>query len=295
MTACLIYNPAARGEKAAALRRKIERLSDVTLMPTERPGHATELAEKAADNGAELVIAVGGDGTLYEVINGLMRANRHPRLGLIPAGTANVFALEHDIPWDFEAALQTALHGTPKTIDLIRADFQNGTRYAAQLAGVGFDAMTLGFVSWELKKKYGKLAYWIAAVKALFHAQPSLTCSFNGCRRECGLALIGNGRFYGGRLVCFPDASPEDGMMDLTLFPRVGLITAARVCGRILTGRSLCLSRADYFQTNQITIESPGVDFQLEGEWVGVSPVTFSIIKHALTFNAPGPQSHRRK
>ena len=291
MTACLIYNPAARGEKAAALRRKIERLSDVTLMPTERPGHATELAAKAADNGAELVIAVGGDGTLYEVINGLMRSqNQRSRLGLIPAGTANVFALEHGIPWDFESALQTALHGTPKTIDLIRADFPKGTRYAAQLAGVGFDAMTLGFVSWELKKKYGKLAYWVAAVKALFHARPSLICSFNGRSRECGLALIGNGRFYGGRLVCFPDASPVDGMMDLTLFPRVGLITAARVCGRILTGRSLCLSRADYFQTNQITIESPGVDFELEGEWVGVSPVTFSIIKHALTFNAPGPR-----
>ncbi|MBO4796424.1 MAG: hypothetical protein J5553_03470, partial [Verrucomicrobia bacterium] len=64
---------------------------------------------------------------------------------------------------------------------------------------------------------------------------------------------------------------------------------------RVLTGRSLCLNRADYFQTNQITIESPGVDFELEGEWVGVSPVTFSIIKHALTFNAPDPQSYRRK
>ena len=287
---CLIYNPAAHGEKANALRRKIERLSDVTLMPTERPEHATELAAKAADNGAELVIAVGGDGTLYEVINGLMRASRRPRLGLIPAGTANVFALEHGIPWDFEAALQTALHGVPKTIDLIRADSPKGTHYAAQLAGVGFDAMTLGFVSWELKKKFGKLAYWVASVKALLHPRRSLCCEFDGQRHECELALIGNGRFYGGRLVCFPDASAQDGKMDLTLYPKVGLITAARVGIRILTGRSLCLSRANYFQTNQITITSPGVDFELEGEWVGVSPVTFSIIKHALCFNAPDPR-----
>ncbi len=78
--------------------------------------------------------------------------------------------------------------------------------------------------------------------------------------------------------------------MDLTLYPKVGLITATRVGIRVLTGRSLCLSRANYFQTNQITITSPGVDFELEGEWVGVSPVTFSIIKHALCFNAPDPR-----
>lgn len=293
---CVIYNPAARGEKAKILGEHLESLhEECKLCPTQYPGHATELAANAVQQGVECVVAVGGDGTIHEVVNGLMRSGTEalPLLGVIPAGTANVFAVEHQIPCDFDDAWSTILQRKSKLLDVIQCTYSDAetkkeqNAYVLQLAGVGFDAFTLCFVSWKWKKKIGKIAYWLASVQALFHTHPKLICKWDEQSIPCELALIGNGRHYGGKYILFPHAKPDDGLLDITIFPKVNLNTAMRVFIRCLFGKRLYLEERYCFQTQRMSMEGNQCDFELEGERVGVVPTTFIVLPRRLRVIMP--------
>lgn len=293
---CLIYNPSAHGEKAKILRGHLESLQGAyKLWTTQYPGHATELATKAVQQGIECVVAVGGDGTIHEVVNGLLNSatEQLPMLGVIPAGTANVFAVEHQIPWEFDAAWNLILQGKSKWIDVIQCTYTNfetkkeNKAYVLQLAGVGFDAFTLRFVNWQWKKKLGKIAYWLASVQALLHKHPQFICTWDGQSVLSELALVGNGHHYGGKFILFPHAKPDDGLLDITLFPKVNVCTAIRVFVRCLLNKQLCFEEKYCFQTKQVTMEGNQCDFELEGERVGNVPVTFSVLPKRLQVIIP--------
>ena len=166
MRTCVIFNPTARGEKAARFRRHLDAIgAQSTLKLTAWPGDARRLATEAVGEGFEVIVAAGGDGTLNEVLNGIADAPNgleRARLGVLPLGTVNVFARELGIPIKLNLAWRTISSGRETTIDLPKMEYQaNGASkqlYFAQLAGAGLDARAIELVSWRLKKKFGPIA-----------------------------------------------------------------------------------------------------------------------------------------
>lgn len=294
--ACVIFNPTAKGDKARHFRQHIDEFgANVALKPTQAAGHARTLAAEAVAEGFDTIVAAGGDGTVNEVLNGLAEAPeglRRARLGVLPLGTVNVFAKEHGLPMNFRAAWETIARGHEPIIDLPQAEFATEgkiqRRCFAQMAGAGLDARAIQLVSWELKKKIGPLAYIAAGVKAMREPHPKIHVTAGGRAVSGEFVLVGNGRFYGGRLPVFPAANPRDGLLDVLVFPRVTWPVVLRSGLGFLTGRAAPPPGAEYFQAAQLTLASDAeVPFELEGDCVGKLPVSLSVQPQALRLVVP--------
>jgi YegS/Rv2252/BmrU family lipid kinase len=294
--ACVIFNPAAKGEKAERFRRQLDAIgATCVLKRTTAPGDARGLAAEAVHEGFELVIAAGGDGTLNEVLNGIGDAPdgfARACLGVLPLGTVNVFARELGIPLAVEKAWAVIRNGRETRIDLPCVEFSaNGAkqrRHFAQLGGAGLDARAIELVSWPLKKKIGPLAYVWAGLKALMETLPQIRAS-SGANHAAGeLVLIGNGRLYGGNYGLLPQADLRDGLLDVCVFPRAGWLTLARCALPLLACGKIPAAAVQRFQAETFTLtsESP-VPFELDGELIGHLPATFSVERNRLRVLAP--------
>jgi len=293
---CVIFNPAAKGEKARRFRKQLDTIGTTcALKKTTAPDDARRLAAEAVREGHELVIAAGGDGTLNEVLNGIgdvPNGFAHTALAVLPLGTVNVFARELAIPLSVEKAWDVVQAGHETRIDLPSVEFQadgvKKQRYFAQLAGAGLDARAIELVSWSLKKKVGPLAYVLAGLNALTERLPRINIS-NGRNQTVGeLILIGNGRLYGGNYRLLPQADLRDGLLDVCIFPRAGWMTLAR-CGLPLLARGKVPDGVvQRFQAGSFTLASNSpVPFELDGELVGHLPATFSIERDRLRVVVP--------
>ncbi len=269
--AFVIFNPAARGEKSQRLRQFLEsKQSDrVVLAPTQCAGDATRLAREALRQGFDAIIAAGGDGTINEVVNGL--GTSQVPVGVLPLGTANVFARELRIPLRIAAAWDVIEQRHVAAFDLGVADAGGQRRYFVQLAGIGFDAATIQETSWELKKKIGPLSYVVAGLRVL-RRRPALPAIF-----------IGNGRYYGGPFTLFPQASPSDGRLDVCVMERPSLFAALAV----VLGRHTARRDVKYFQC-ETYVHDGAQPFELDGEFAGTTPVKFSVVPGALRVIIPG-------
>jgi len=293
----VIFNPAARGEKSQRLRQILESKAsaNVTLAPTQRAGEAESLAARAVTERYEAIVAAGGDGTINEVINGIGTSG--VALGILPLGTVNVFARELGIPLKLDAAWAVVQRGVIRAIDLAHAQSNGGGRFFAQLAGVGFDARAVRAASWELKKKIGPLSYVWAGVKALHEPHALVDVSVNGTGATArGVAvLIGNGRFYGGRLRLFPQARLDDGLLDVCVFEHAGYLDLLRYGQGILRAAHTRLRDVRYFQASEFVCSAPDAPFELDGEDAGNAPVRFTLRPRALRVivpNTDGGQNH---
>lgn len=280
----VIMNPAARSTKAARMRACVEALSPAPEMHfTQYAGHATEIAEKLAQEGRELVVAAGGDGTVNEVLQGLCRVNAtradfssHTALGTLPAGTMNVFAYEIGFPShrDLVKPWQVMTGGARREMDLWMAN----EHYFIQLAGVGMDAEIVKATTWQMKKRYGPLAYAIAGLQVLKGPLPTVTIKApdrpdaHGC-----LVLIGNGRNYGGRFPLFREATPTDGLLDVVIVREdFNVWHGMQVLRGALLDGYKAAEDLDYLQLAEFTVEAtPETALQLDGELCGSTPVRF--------------------
>jgi diacylglycerol kinase (ATP) len=292
----VIFNPAARGEKARRFRRQLDAIgAQCALKATTAPGIARRLAAEAVTDGFDLIVAAGGDGTVNEVLNGIGDAPdgfARARLGVLPLGTVNVFARELKIPLKVERAWEVLQNGRELKIDLPRVEFSaDGVlqkRYFCQLAGAGMDARAIELVDWRHKKQVGKLAYVIAGLKALCEKKPEITVRANGQKISGELILIGNGKFYGGSFAILPLADLRDGRLDICVLPRVNWMALLRSAPGLLLRGKLPASVAQHLsaETFELTSESAAA-FELDGEWVGKLPVTFSIEREKLRVVMP--------
>ncbi len=236
MRTCVIFNPAARGEKARRFRRHLDEIGrQATLKLTDAPGAARRLAAEAVREGFEVLVAAGGDGTLNEVLNGMGDVPTgfdQTRLGVLPLGTINVFARELTLPTRLDLAWQAVRQGRETPIDLpwVECEIEGARRRHcfAQLAGAGLDARAIELVQWSLKKKIGPLAYVLAGLKAMLGAPSRITAASRDHSASGALVLVGNGRLYGGSYRMFPGADLRDGLLDVCVFPRVNWLTLVR-------------------------------------------------------------------
>lgn len=296
MRTCVIFNPAARGEKARHFRHHLDDLgAPTTLKLTAAVGDARRLAEEAVREGFEVIVAAGGDGTLNEVLNGIGDAPEgleRACLGLLPLGTVNVFARELSLPTRLEPAWEAVRRGKETLIDLPCVDYNaNGARqrrYFAQLAGAGLDARAIELVNWPLKKRIGPLAYVVAGLKALLGRQSKITAS-GGSRSATGeLVLIGNGRLYGGDYHVFPKADLRDGRLEVCVFPRVNWFTLARCGPGLLFGGRVPASAVNRFEAESLTLASSSpTPLETDGEFIGHLPATFSVQRSRLRVIVP--------
>ena len=294
MPTCVIFNPAARGNKARHFRRHLDEIGGQSaLKATAAPGDARRLATEAVGDGYDLIVAAGGDGTVNEVLNGIGDAPdgfAHARLGVLPLGTVNVFARELKIPLRLERAWEILRRGSETKIDLPRVDFSaNGKierRYFVQLAGAGLDAQAIELVDWQHKKKVGPLAYVIAGLKALRETKPQITARPTSQQYTGELVLIGNGKFYGGPFEIFPGADLRDGMLDVCILPRVDFATLLGCAPDFIARRKLPEKAVRRFRAAAFELSGES-GFELDGEWIGSLPAKFSVEREKLRVMAP--------
>jgi YegS/Rv2252/BmrU family lipid kinase len=229
----LIVNPAAGGGTAEQSIPDIERrLRDLglefDLVKTERPWHASELAQAAAAQ-VDVVVAVGGDGTANEVLNGLMlakKAGHVATMGVLGVGRGNDFAFGMGIPADLAAGCEALAANHRRMIDVghvVGGDFPEG-RYFGNGIGIGFDAV-VGFVAAKLKRLKGFVAYFVAAIKTIFlyFKAPLVRLEFDDQPMNLHALMVSvmNGRRMGGGFMMAPNSKPDDGVFDLCIARQV--------------------------------------------------------------------------
>ena len=278
----VILNPAARSERAKAAWRRIEKLPNCTMRVTSGPGDARAVAESAVKEGFKTIVAAGGDGTVNEVVNGIVGAD--VSLGILPVGTMNVFAAELGLPGDLEEAWAIIQAGRTRKVDLVRANQQ----YFVQLAGVGLDAQIVQATSWESKKNFGPLSYLISAAQIAARKPPKLFVEADNTVREGSFVLIGNGRYYGGPVAFFKDARIDDGKLDVLIFKKVSHIDIARYVTNVFMGKHTSLPDVEYFQTKRALVRSDeDVPVEVDGEVAATLPVNFRISSRKLRVVVP--------
>jgi diacylglycerol kinase (ATP) len=246
----IIVNPISgrgAGEQAIPLVEQYLRSYglDYDLVRTERPWHAAGLAQQACAEGYDVVVAVGGDGTANEVLNGLMPArqadSKRVAMGVLCVGRGNDFAFGAGVPHDLEAGCRTLAQGHRRMIDIGRVTgglYPQG-RYFGNGVGIGFDAV-VGFVAQKQKRLTGFASYIVAALKTIFlyYRAPLVRIEYDGQTLMLPSLMVSvmNGRRLGGGFLMAPHAQPDDGLFDLCIARQVSRVRIFALIPRFMNG-----------------------------------------------------------
>ena len=281
----VILNPAAHSERGRRKRARVELLARGSIVcATSRAGEAEGLARRAAQEGFEKIVAAGGDGTVNEVVNGLVGSNA--TLGLLPIGTMNVFAMELGLPSrDLDLCWNIIQSKKTRLVDLPSAN----QKHFVQLAGVGLDAQVVKETSSKLRRNFGPLSYLISAAQIAARQPPRLFIeSENASINEGSFVLVGNGRLYGGPFPFFKHAVIDDGLIDVVVFKRLGYLEIIKYLQNVVFSSVIHTPEVEYFQTRRLRVDSDEtVPVELDGELVGNCPVEFGLRERALRVFAP--------
>ena len=265
---------------------------------SERPGHAGELARRAAEQGARLVVAVGGDGTVNEVANGLLGfAGERPELAVIARGTGTDFVRHFHIPTRLEGAVRVALSGPTRTIDAGRIVFrswsgEDASAYFVNSASAGMSGAVAQRANSSSKALGGKASFLYAtlAVFARWHAS-EMEVEVDDERRS-GLmydAIVANCRYLGGGMAMTPDAEPDDGLLDVLLIGDITRRDLALTLPKVYRGTHLPHPKAEALRGRRVTVNAAtALPVELDGEQPGTTPATFEIVPAALRLRVPG-------
>ena len=298
MNALLIVNPAAgQGKPQDALHLMQAVLGPLVgrIVVTQQAGDAASAARSAAGQGFDAVLVAGGDGTVNEVVNGLLTApgNTNPLpLGLVPLGTQNVLAGELGLPVaeDLSAVAAVLRAGKLRQLDVGLA----GSRFFVLMAGFGFDAAVVRDVRGPVKERIGPAAYAFATLEALAkYRSTAITLTLDGeeVRSEAFLVVVANAASYAYRQIKLaPFAAPDDGWLDVCVFERLrtNRVGFASQMVSVLARRHLRNSSVRYYRARTITLSSqPPISGQVDGEAFGETPVSIQVVPQALSVFVP--------
>jgi len=270
-------------------------LDGATLF-SERQGHLAELAREAALDGAELLVVVGGDGSVNEVVNGLAGLGRQPAVAVVPRGTGWDFSRTFGIPRKIDDAVQIALQGDVRTIDLGRASYRawdgsDATAWFANVASAGMSGAIAKRAN-ETTKALGGKASYLWATFAVFSGWEAteIEVAVDGERRAGPMfdVVIANGRFFGGGLEICPEAEPDDGLFDVLTIGDVTKRDLVQTMPRMYRGTHLPHPKAELLRGSSVTVKSETpLPIELDGEQPGTTPVTFEVAAGALRLRVP--------
>lgn len=243
----LIFNPMSdrgrSGQKASDLRAIIEEHGGADWVGTEYPAHAVELAAKAGLEGYETVVAMGGDGTVHEVINGLMRVSppHRPKLGIVPIGSGNDFAFGAGVSLDAAEAMKRVFTGQPKAVDVgVARDNNTRVEYWNNTLGIGLDGK-INIMSRKIIGLYGFPMYLVAVLRTIFQDYESATLkmSFDDgptIDRKVLMLTLGNGPREGGGFRTTPDSKVDDGIFDYAMVDHINRVNILQLLPRVMNG-----------------------------------------------------------
>jgi diacylglycerol kinase (ATP) len=261
---------------------------DLEWITTESTGDAREAARNWRDG---LLIVVGGDGTISEVVNGLGRAGFPAglTLAILPAGTGNDFVATLAVPEDPAEAAALLRQNRVRTLDVVRVRSEGiGEQFFINVATGGMGAEVSGAADAQMKKRWGKLTYLRASLEvAREYEAKEITLTLDGAERKLRAVnlAIGNCRYAGSGWLAAPRANPEDGLLDLVVIEDVGVQEVLKLAPAVLAASDY-LDKAGVFfaRAKEIRVESsPGsLEFTVDGEVIGDEPAVFAVIPQAL-------------
>ncbi|MDN5331439.1 MAG: hypothetical protein PWP45_664 [Tepidanaerobacteraceae bacterium] len=282
MKAFFVVNPTAGKKRALKIWNHLKPLIDFhyEFALTEGPGNATEIARQALRAGYEKIVAVGGDGTVREVVQAL--SHRKASLGVIPAGTGNDFVRSVGIPSDPKKALEVLKSGKVRCIDLLRA----GDSFFINVAGAGLDAEVADAVNKSARFFNGTVTYVVQLIKVLAASTPRhVTIEIDGktVKRRAWLVSVGNARYYGGGMMICPDALVDDGFLDVCIVNEISKVELLRFLPSVFSGKHKNHPAYEVLRGKKVKIKfNPPAKVHVDGDITGITPVEFSIEPGAL-------------
>ena len=268
-------------------------LSGETLF-SERPGHLIELARQAVGDGERLVVAVGGDGTLNEVVNGI--AGSDAELATIPLGTGMDFGRTYGIPTRFEDAVRVALDGTTRTIDAGRVSYRTweGTdaeRWFANVGSVGMSGAVAQRANGMSKALGGRVTFFYALTRVFFeweNTEVRVRLDDGERRGRMHDVIVANGVWHGGGMKLAPDAAPDDGSFDVVLIGDVSKLDFLTTAPKLYKGRHVGHPKVEIVRSRVVAVDAgEHLPIELEGEQVGTTPAVFELVPGALRVRVP--------
>ncbi len=286
----LIYNPAAgrlRRNPQRILQRSTDALAraglEPRLAPTSGPGDATTLAHRAIADGADLILVLGGDGTINEVVNGM--ANTGVPMGILPAGTANVLSMELGFGSNLERAIKKLSTAVERRVAV--GKLVNGsTRHFLAMGGAGLDAKIVYDLDPGLKAWAGKLAYWLGGFGHVTQAVENFDVRINGDSYRCGFALASRVRNYGGDLEIASGASLLRDDFEVVMFEGSNPLRYLGYMTAVGLKQVQKLPGVHTVHTRELELQG-NVHVQIDGEYAGRIPARMEIVPDALTILAP--------
>jgi len=263
---------------------------DVSALPTDGPGSATEIARQCIHDGADLILVAGGDGTVNEVMNGMVHST--VPLGVLPCGTANVLANEVGLGRpDQVAAAFSSLVPARISLGALFEEQDRHPRHFLLMAGAGFDARIVHKVDEKMKTVVGKGAYWVAGFSQIGARLPEFNVDVEEGHYRCSFALASRVRNYGGDLEIARNVSLLDHNFELVLFEGTSTMPYVRYLFGVLANRLQHVKGVTVLRPRSVRFSAPDVEepiyVQVDGELVASLPVTVSIVPRALTLMIP--------
>ena len=278
----------------------------LNFLVTEHADHAVELARNAAILGATHIICVGGDGSLNEVVNGIMLFKQNnvslgtddlPKVGVLPHGTGNDFARTMGATFNIALLKKWIDEDSLRRIDLGVTSFSDktgkpATRYFINITDVGIG----GAIALDLSASSKALGSFLTYQKALLKAMLSyknkpvkVTADTFNYERSIMSLIVANGRFFGGGMGISPDALPDDKLFSVVIVGAISILTYLRNMGSVRKSLKIEHPELKYLSASEILIESPEgpLPIDMDGEFIGFTPIEMKIVPAAIRFIAP--------
>ncbi|MBW2561601.1 MAG: diacylglycerol kinase family lipid kinase [Deltaproteobacteria bacterium] len=297
MKTLLIVNPAARHGRGRKCYDRIsprlnEKIPGLEVRMSEYSGHAVEIGRQAAQEEYDRILCLGGDGTSFEVINGLYSEGRPPRLpeiGLIPAGTGNSFIRDFGTVTE-EQAIDNILSGRRRQVDLVEIHYQAGDktvrRYSLNIVGIGLIADILRLTNQRLKF-LGAAGYSLAVLIRLAKGMKNridISTKENSRTVMNSALVLSNSKYTGGNMMIAPNADVSNGRVDLVLFNQVNRRDIISIFSRVFSGTHLKHPKVLSLQSETISvIGDPPLLLMADGELLGHTPLQLKVHPKELT------------
>lgn len=295
----LILNPAAGKGKGKKIFPRLHKILQKKIMNLEThtslyPGHLFELGQKAVQEKVSRIIAIGGDGTPFELINGIYSTGKPSceiELGLIPAGTGNSFLrdfIDVDV-LEAEQIIQRILNAKKRKIDLIEFSYRNNghqKKYFINILGVGLIADILKLTNEKLKI-FGQTGYSLAVLIMLFKGiNNTLTLEIDKKKQvlKNSALVISNSKFTGGKMKIAPMAETGDGKVDIVIFNEVNRREMAHIFSKVFDGNHVEHEKVQVHQASEILVQGQPEQFIMaDGELLGTTPLKIRVLPRELS------------
>ena len=295
-----VVNPNARNGLTGRIWPRIEsqiksRITDYNFRLTTRPLEAIEIAREATQEGYDIVVSVGGDGTNNEALNGILslkdKITNLPALGFIPQGTGGDFRRTVGLTPDIEKSIEILKSCKRRRIDvgLIRyldREKVERERYFLNICSFGISGLVDYYVNHTTKIFGGKVSFLIGTIRGIFNYR-NIPADITVDGRNMGrfnitLVAVANGRYFGGSMMVAPEAEIDDGLFDIVVMKDISRLRFIRDGSKIYKGQHIIPPNVFVIRGKELAVQDGGLYIDLDGEDVGTTPATFKIIEKAI-------------